>query len=239
MTADGDLSSQALRTGSAQITVDNPSGIALDKVALTPQIQVNRPGQSANEQASWLLTLTNNNSQRALTNPDIIDVLPKQGSNGTAYDGTLSFTSAQVRAGGASLQYTSAPTVVGDADDPSNSATGSTTWCTQPADGTVLSGAGLCPASTDDVTGVRAVRAGELASGESIQVQIDMTATGDSAGDVLVNSASARVTGQALLVGPSSAAVNVVASEIGDFVWRDEPRNGIQDPDSVGAPPSP
>ena len=236
VSADGDLSSLALRSGSAQIKVDNPSGISLDKVALTPQIQVNRTGQSTDELARWQLTLTNNNSVNPLSNPDVIDVLPKQGVGGTDFDGSLAFTSADVVSGGASLQYTSAPTVSGDASDASNGATGSTTWCTAPARGTVVTGTGACPTAASDVTGVRIVRPGAFASGDSITVNISMTAIGDSAGDVFVNTSSARVAGQALLVGPTPAAVRVVGSSVGDFVWLDDPKTGVQDATSVGVP---
>lgn len=234
VTAVGDASSADLRSASAQIQVQNPSEIALDKVALTPIIQVNRAGQAVNQLASWEITLLNNGAQGVLTDPDVIDILPTNGARGTAYHGTLAFTGANVVTGGASVEYTSSDTPDRDPAHASNGTNGSTTWCSAPASGSPISGTGSCPVSAAEVTALRVVRPGTFASGDVIKVQVDMTAIGDAADDVFVNSSFARVAGQSLPVGPVTAAVAVVSSSVGDLVWLDTPGDGIQHSNSAG-----
>ena len=101
--SENDASALALRTSTAGIQIVNPAGIKIEKVALTPVTQVNRTGQTTNQLNKWSLTLANVNGPTSLTNPDVIDVLPKQGAAGTAYQGTFAFVSAAVTTGTATL----------------------------------------------------------------------------------------------------------------------------------------
>lgn len=208
-----------------------PAGVNLEKLALTPVVQSNRTGQLTDEMLKWALNLSNtlpSSSPTPLSDPDIIDVLPQQGLSGTHFSGSLDFLSAEVTAGGATtqLQYTSAPTVAQDPHDATNSPTGSTPWCSAPAEGILLSGVGLCPTSADQVTGLRVVRPGSFSPGETVAVTVTMVGIGNSARDRYVNTTFARVNGLTFAVGPVVRPQTVVASSIGDYVWYDINRDG-------------
>jgi hypothetical protein len=251
ISAANDLSPQSLRKADAEIQIQSPAGIHLEKQALTPLTQVNRVGQTTNELNKWKVSLASVNGPPGITNPDIIDVLPAQGdAAGTHFTGTFQFVSATPVDGGSgtagvTLAYTKAPAVNQDPSDASNGAAGSTVWCSGTTTGaTVVSGAGTsadCPASPSAVTGVRIQRPGAFATGDVIAAEIDMVGVGNSAGDVYDNTSFARATGLALAVGPVVRPETVEGSSIGDFVWIDSNSNGAQDsgePGVVGFPVS-
>ncbi len=230
ISSDEDSSTLAQRTASAEIQVQSPAGIKLDKQALTPVTQVNRVGQATNELNKWNVSIASVNGGVGVTNPDVIDVLPKQGLSGTSFNGTFQFVSAAVKVGGANVtvQYTDAGTVNQDPNDASNQTGGSTVWCS------AIGGGAGCPATAADVTGVRIGRPGTFASGDVITVEIDLVGVGNKAGDVYDNTAFARVNGLVLPVGPITRAENVVGSSVGDFVWLDSNKNGAQDSGEPG-----
>ena len=66
--------------------LSNLAGIKLEKVALTPVVQVNREGQANNELNKWRVRITNtfpNPDAQAISNPDVIDMLPRNGLDDT------------------------------------------------------------------------------------------------------------------------------------------------------------
>jgi hypothetical protein len=234
VTAQDDPSTVAQRSAMAQIQVVQPAGVQIDKVALTPIVEVNRTGETTLDPLLWRVDLGNIQAPGDLRDVDIIDILPKNALNGTDYTGTLAFTSAKVTAGGSATRvlYSKAPSAVQDPADASNAASGATVWCDAPSAGAVVSGTGSaadCPTAAGEVTALRILRPGPFLPSDLISVEVAMLPTGNAAGDVYVNSAFARVTGLQLPVGPIEAPETVVASSIGDYVWLDSNSDGIQD----------
>ena len=242
VSAPGDPSALAERTAEASVQVTQPAGIELDKVALTPIVEVNRAGETNRDPLIWRVDMANIDTVPGPTDVDIIDILPANGIGATSFSGTLAFDSAQVVAGGAATQilYTAAApaTIDIDAFDSSNDAlTGTTIWCDLPAAGAPVLGAGVaadCPASPSDVSGLRIVRPGPFGPGSFISAEIEMTPSANSADDVYENVSAARGVGLILPVGPVSAIETVVSSSIGDLVWEDSNGNGVFD---LGEPP--
>jgi uncharacterized repeat protein (TIGR01451 family) len=234
VTAQDDPSTPEQRSAFAQIQIVQPAGVQIDKVALTPLVEVNRTGETTPDPLLWRVDLGNIQAPGELSDVDIIDILPKNALNGTDYSGTLAFTSATVTAGGSATQvlYSKAPSAVQDPADATNAASGATVWCDAPAGGSVVSGAGSaadCPTAAGEVTALRILRPGPFLPSDLISVEVAMMPTGNAAGDVYVNSAFARVVGLQLPVGPINAPETVVASSIGDYVWLDSNSDGIQD----------
>ncbi len=232
-----DPSAASERGDQAAVQVTQPSGLALDKVALTPIVEINRPGEANPAPLRWRLSLLNIDTDPGPTDPDIIDLLPRDGIGLTNYSGTLEFDEATVTAGGSTVEilYTAADPADIDVDalDSSNdAATGSTVWCDAPSAGTVVLGDGTaadCPTDPGAVTGLRIRRPGAFGPGATISVEVTMTPRGNAGGDLYDNEASARAVGQALPVGPVRSAERVVDSSIGDLVWHDVDGDGIRD----------
>lgn len=239
VTAPGDSSPVASRTDTATINVAQPAGIVIDKLALTPLVQVNPAGNAANDLLKWRVHFANINTVPGPSDADMIDILPVNGANGTSYHGTLAFSSATVVSGAETGQpitiyYTKAApaSISPDAGDASNGGGGATVWCTAPTAGTVFSGAGTaadCPASPAEVTGLRVQRPGIVTPSDDIAFDVAMLPLGNQKGDAYVNQAAGRAVGLTLLVGPAVASEAVVSSSIGDTVFTDVNMNGIQD----------
>lgn len=236
ITAEGDLSATNLRTSSRSVQVVQPVGIALDKVALTPVIEVNRAGETTRDPLKWRLDLVNIEVKSPVpADADVIDVLPVNGVNGTSYSGNLDFVGVTVTAGSTATQpvevlYTKATSLSSDPQASSNDPATGVTWCT--AAGVKVLGAGSaadCPAIPTEVTGLRFRRPGPFPSGTVFSAEITMMPTANHAGDVYVNESAARATGLASTVGPVLSPETVVGSSIGDKVWLDANANGLQD----------
>lgn len=238
VTAAEDVSPVSQRTVSASIQLVQPRGIAIDKVALTPFVEVNRAGETNPTLLRWRVDMTN--TQAAAISPtdlDIVDVLPKNGLAATHYTGTLALSSVMVTSGDTAAQpvqvlYTAAATVIPDPSDPTNDPSSGIPWCT--SGGTLVLGTGACPASIADATGVRVRRTGVFASTDVISFEVAMVPTSNAKGDVYDNQVAARATGLSLNVGPVSSSESVVASSIGDTVWFDANGNGIHDAGETG-----
>ncbi|MDO5092987.1 MAG: SdrD B-like domain-containing protein [Propionibacteriaceae bacterium] len=242
--AQDDASTLAQRSSQASVQVSNVAGIKLEKVALTPVVQANREGQAANELNKWRIRLTNtlpNPDAQAISDPDVIDVLPRNGLNDTAFNGTFTLDAVTITHGGgtARILYTAASEVNQDPAHASNASDGATVWCDASAGGNVVSGNGVCPASAAEVTALRIQQPGSFGSGEYIEAELAMVGVGNLDGDVYSNVVFARATGLDLPVGPIRRVERVIAGEIGDYAWVDVNRNGIQDKvDGSDEPPA-
>ncbi|RLP75201.1 LPXTG cell wall anchor domain-containing protein [Mycetocola tolaasinivorans] len=237
-----DPSPEELRTDQAEITVANPRGVKLQKIALTPVVQANRAGQATTEPNRWLIRLTNTlqGSAGNITNPDIIDVLPVQDQAGTSFNGTQTFQRATLTAGDPTstrILYTAAAGVELDPTHATNAAGGSTAWCDAPSQGTVVSGEGVCPTDAAQVTAIRVKKTGTYLSGDVIEAEVQTVGIGNRAGDVYVNRVMAAAEGLTYKVGPLARPETVISSSIGDTVWWDLNRNGVQDTFNSAAEP--
>lgn len=234
--AAGDTSSLALRSTSAAVLVSNVAGVHLVAWALTPQTQPNAPGQATDETNQWRVELSSTLGY-SVSDPDVIDLLPTQGVDGTSFHGTFIFVSTAVVSGGASVQvlYTARSGADADPGAASNGPLGSTTWCDAPVGGAVVSGTGTCPTSAAQVTALRITRPGPFSSGDVVAVQVTMVGVSNAAGDAYTNLAMARAGGLGLPVGPITRAELVVASSVGDYVWWDLDEDGLQSSGEPGA----
>ena len=233
--AQGDVSAATLRQSGATFQVAQVAGVQLETAAQTPITQTNRPEQTLEQENVWTVSLSNTLPVTAgvtLRNADIIDVLPVQGASGTSFHGTLAFTLASVLAGGSTVRllYTSSATIDPDPLAASNAAGGTTAWCDAPSLGALVSGTGGCPVDAAHVTGVRVLRAGAFQFGETISVEIRVAALNNRSGDVYADESYAYADGLRFGAGPYLQEERVVESSLGDHVWVDLNRDGIQQP---------
>ena len=237
----GDPSPAAARRSNAGVQLTARSSMQIVKTALTPVVQVNPADNADLETNRWSVLLRNAQpaSSPAVTAPDIIDVLPvANGVNGSAYTGTFELVSVSNVTAGATVLYSASSDVNADPADPSNGAAGATAWCDAPSGGTLVSGTGACPTGIATVTALRVQKPGAFPVGAELGFEIEMVAEGNAAGDVYVNRTAARAAGFDFPVGPVNRPERVEASSIGDYVWWDFNRDGVQN-DFDGAPEQP
>src|SRR5690606_36816688 len=86
----GDPSPASVRHANAGAQVTARASMQISKTALTPVVQVNPLGNDELETNRWSVKLRNSHPETAspVSNPDIIDVLPAHGRNGTDFSGT-------------------------------------------------------------------------------------------------------------------------------------------------------
>jgi hypothetical protein len=228
--SNGDASPQSVRNDSATVTVQNIAGIKLDKKNLTPQVQVNRAEATSLEENQWELRLSNTlpKDGKRVTDPKVYDILPQSGVRNSSYSGTSKLTSVTVTSGGddVEVKYTNATNVSRD----TSAMPGDVKWCAE----SELGSSG-CPASLADTTAIELTRQGVFAAGDVISAQVHVALQGDSNGDVISNETWAQVTGLDNAVGPIDRPQPVMGGSLGDYVWWDLNRNGIQDADETPA----
>lgn len=233
VTAGGDASATNVRTDTAEIQVDDSPGIRLAKTAIESAVEVNPAGATTPRTVGWEVVFAAVDSDN-ISNPDIIDTLPVDGLNGNNFEGDLNLQSVTATAttGTPTILYTARATtsINGDPKHASNLAGGATVWCDAPVGGAIVSGVGAaCPTGLDTVTGVRTRQTGAVASGYTLTVTVRMTPVDNADGDLYNNVAEANADGVLQGVGPVNDVINVFASSVGDFVWVDADKNGIQD----------
>ncbi|MFD5598534.1 SdrD B-like domain-containing protein [Leucobacter sp. NPDC058333] len=234
-----DDSAAALRTDDVQMQLVVPTGIKISKTVNKPEIEVNPEGVTKPRTMLWSVYFANIDAPANVANVDVIDALPATGQHGSAFSGELSFDTASVAAGtNITILYTkSASTALSsDPEDASNAAAGATVWC-DAVSGAVVSGSGTaadCPQTAAEVTGLRFQRPDAFTPDDEFQIDIAMTPVGNVSGDVYRNITSGRVDGVSQGVGPAARTVTVVASSVGDRVWEDTNKNGLQDDGEPG-----
>lgn len=222
-------------TDTLDLRLDSSRGVFLEKAPLTPVTQVNLSGQPTNEPTSWEVRVGNMDTEGP-RDMDVIDRLPvASGTAGNDFDGTMTFTAAEITDYGTSdpdqsrsmLYYTTAESFDLDPRAASNTqADGSVTaiWSATP------------PADLATVTGVRVVRTGAFDPSEQLAFRIDMAGVANSDGDTYRNAVQAvahqGLGGLMVAAGDS----RVVESTIGDFFWFDANGNGVQDSGEAGVP---
>ncbi|QIK61953.1 LPXTG cell wall anchor domain-containing protein [Leucobacter viscericola] len=221
------------RSDSVQIQILSPTGIKIAKGVDKPIIEVNPEGVTKPRTMTWSVQFANLDSSSTVSNVDAIDVLPANGENGNKFNGQLRFDSATPAAGdNINVLYTKQ--AVADLDsDPSassNESAGATVWC-DAVGGKVVSGSGSaadCPQNKSEVTGLRFLRSGEFTPDQEFQVDIAMTPINNAVGDHYRNITSGRADGVSQGVGPAARTVDVIGSTVGDYVWEDTNKDGLQ-----------
>lgn len=190
------------------------------------------------------LTYTNV-GETELEAADMIEVLPFVGDStgsvqrvpGSDFAGavTLAGVTPSDRPERILVTVASPATISIDPDDPSNALGAGSIWCELvDTDDTPDVGDPGCPSTLAESTAVRFQQSAPLALGETHTVRVGLTPSGNSADDVYVNNFGGRIGGLVLPVVSNDAVMTVVASSIGDLVWNDYDRDGIQDPGEPG-----
>ncbi|WP_123740844.1 SdrD B-like domain-containing protein [Salana multivorans] len=243
-----DTSPVGVRSDDVQMQLVVPTGLKISKTADPGVIEVNPEGVATPRTLRWSVFFANIDGPPNVGNVDVIDVLPANGLAGNDFQGSLRFDSAAPAAGttDVTILYTKRPSgeLESNPSAASNLADGSTVWCDAPTGGAVVSGessdpadpAADCPASNEEVTGLRFLRPGEFDPDDDFQVDILMTPVGNHSGDVYRNITSGRADGVTQGVGPARRDVKVVASSIGHLVWEDLDKNGLWDAGEPGVP---
>lgn len=203
------------------------AGVAVEKVATEPVV-------ATGDLLEWDLTYTNRDA-RSISGLDVIDVLPHHGDpQGSAFHGTVSLADRVDIAPGAgeTVRYTTSdPASISlDGTAASNQPGGSTVWCAAEDLGDDACGsAGLA-----DATAVRIERTGEVAPGQSVRHHVALRTHGQRDGDTFTNRFGLRASNLELAALSNRATVRVVAGSVGDRVWTDSNRDGLQDADEPG-----
>jgi uncharacterized repeat protein (TIGR01451 family) len=223
-----DASSAASRTDTYTVRVDKVFGIAVIKSIATPWTE---PLDGLEFNLEYI-----NNAAASVTSLDMIDVLPhngdERGDTDSKFHGTARLRSVTPDNAADVVYYTSraAGEISNNPKNASNDlSTGSTKWCTEAQLGTTG-----CPATIADATAVRVRRTGNIPSGEGGAVKIVLATAGNESGDVYVNDAGLAAGGVSLPAFAEPVVGRVVASDLGDFVWEDTNKNGIQDAGEPG-----
>ncbi len=224
-----DPSPQQARRDTYTIRIDKVFGIVVSKSTSTPWIE-------PLDQAIFDLEYVNN-SVDSVSSLDLIDVLPYNGDDrggDSAFHGTAKLHSVTPDDAGDTVYYTSrAPEQI--SNDPKHASNalpaGATRWCT-----TVQLGSSGCPQDVAAATAVRVLRTGTIPSGDGGNVRIVLDTAGNASGDRYVNDAGLAADGVTLPAFANPVEVQVVASNLGDFVWEDLNGNGVQDAGEPGIP---
>ncbi|MDO5494387.1 MAG: SdrD B-like domain-containing protein [bacterium] len=237
------------RADRSRAEIQAPNGFRVAKFTPNTQVFVDEIGNVSTPTITWNIEARNINSGNTISRVDVIDYLPESGVNGSSYAGGRKFISTRVTSGeGVDLYVTRATLgslTIGQWSDPINPANqpgGSTVWCTLDGSDTYPAGGdtAACPATPDEVTGVRALHPGALPNGDLFSFEILQSAEGRANGDVMVNEVTMRASGIDLPVFSRSNAVwdgrDVPPNPgaISGNVWDDFDRDGIWD---EGEPP--
>jgi protocatechuate 3,4-dioxygenase beta subunit len=229
------------------ITIGNAFlSLAALKTAFQPLVESGADDGVAGAEVGWDLTYKNTTSN-VFPGVDIVDVLPYPGDGrspesdfaGTVDLSSISTTdSLSVTPNGLPVSATVVPSRSGTTfyvtnrpsaqveRDPyaaTNLQGGATTWC-------VLADLGDpgCPADLSEVTGLRVI-SGSLATQEEETVRLGFATDGAEAGDLMTNTAMARVISVITPVEISGDAIQFAASSLSGTVWEDASADGVID----------
>jgi fimbrial isopeptide formation D2 family protein len=219
-----------------------------------------------NQPFSFDLTYANTSNDLNINNLQFIEVFPYNNDGPrdpiSNYQGQLQFDSITSSLPGAVYLYTDAipstisldpcnqknvgsmdPTpaacaegIVDDSGMPTGgSGTGQTAWY----DCSGGFGTGTCPIAQSAVTGIKIIIDGPnvLPAGSSRQkFTLTLQPTGNQGDDIYTNNFGSRVDVNDLVAISNDVSVRVIAGSIGDTVWYDIDRDGVQDPSELGIP---
>ena len=217
------------------LTIDSLGGIQVDKDVLKDWVE-------PTDVVTYSVTYANLDAIDR-EGMDVIDVLPFNGdgspvgnvpgrSPASHFHGTVRLKSVNV-SDVETVRYTDAsPAAVYGLYDPSAASPGfdalpaGKAWCT--AAEITAADAG-CPKSISTATAIRVTREEDLGANETATFTYSVDTSSSRSGDVYSNTAALR--SSSLLLGTLSPTrtARVVASRVGDFVWKDLNKNGRQD----------
>jgi hypothetical protein len=238
---------RARRMDYAGVTIGNAFlSLAAGKTALATQVESGADDGVAGAEVGWELVYRNTTSN-SFPGVDIVDVLPYPGDGRdpeSDFSGTIGLSSVTTTdtvsvtpnalpvsaatpgpRSGTTFYVTSRPPAQIERDPyhASNLQGGATTWCLLTQIGT----AG-CPATLADATALRII-SGALASNDEETVRIGLTTDGARDGDLITNSAVARVISVTTPVDIAGDSIEFAASSVSGTVWEDTNADGVID----------
>ncbi|NOZ90534.1 MAG: hypothetical protein GXO60_04520, partial [Epsilonproteobacteria bacterium] len=238
-------------------TVDKSINVAVPRALLISK-SVDTPFIEQDESMSFI-TYVQNGADDAITDLDMIDILPFNGdgvdgfnmtiddtvlhltrdttTSPTNYNGTAVFTKAESDYDCSDdVTWYFSDTDPRDMDlSPKHDSnkldnSGSTNWCQGTVDGPDSS----CGFDNSKVTAVRLRRDSSFASSAVCAFRLYMDTDSNKQGDIYTNTTGASADGVTLPVLSNDVSVIVPSTGLGDFVWADTNGNGIQDANESG-----
>jgi hypothetical protein len=257
-----DASPVSQRRSDVGLAIDIPSSISIVKSTVeNPDYPSLRERTTEYKEINFVMDVRNGKDGN-VTDVDVIDILPFEGDGEkvihfndilvnrkvpTGYHGSMRFKSVSFNQHPGSdsvceydaikYYYTNkdpeeinmAPTVGSENDVNSNDSI----WCEgdeNGPNGCTVNGQTL---QNDDVTAVR-VQGAVMEEQAICQFHVNIEVKDNLAGDNYSNSSGASATGVTLPVLSNSPAVPIVGSSLGDYVWYDKNKDGIQDDNEAG-----
>lgn len=238
---------RARRMDYQPITIGNAFlSLAALKTALQPLVESGADDGVAGAEVGWELVYRNTTSND-FPGVDIVDVLPYPGDGRdpeSDFSGTIQLSSiattdalsvtpnalpvsatVQGPRTGTTFYVTDVPAASVERDPyaASNLQGGSTTWC-------LLADLGDpgCPVDLAGVTAIRAI-SGALPTGDEETIRIGLATEGATAGDLITNSATARVISVLTPVEIAGDSISFAASSIAGTLWQDDSADGVID----------
>ena len=243
---DVDLSPTDVRETSDVINIAIPVAMLTTKMVHTPFV----PTNTDISYEGFIRNATGN----AINNIDIIDILPfnGDGSSGfdmtigtniykhkrnpaTSFNGTSIFKNAQSGYACANIgtyEYTNR--VASELDispkAASNQVGGSTTWCL----GDINGPSSRCSFVNSEVTAVRYKNNSVLNNNETCSLKLTIEQNSNLEGDIYTNTIGGASSDVTLPIVSNDVSAVVPSTGLGDFVWEDSNRDGIQDANETG-----
>lgn len=220
---DGDPSPASNRTDRAPLQIESPIGIRIGRTAASTVLEVNPAASLATPRKMiWNTEFVNLNSPTSVSDVEVYEVLPRNGYGNTKFAGTLSFESAVVERGdNIKVQYTNSTTL---AIDEATGVASAATWFD-----TVAAAGGAAK-----VTGLKMTRPGGFKPSDDLNIKVTMVPMNNQPGNVYEGRVAGKAAGLKSAVGPEISAVEIVASTIGDTLWVDNNKDGLQNAGEVG-----
>ena len=238
----------SMHTSENRFVINIPVRMMITKAVITPFV----PTNTEISYESYVRNGTNSSIEKI----DIIDTLPfigdgiegfdiKMGSNlihhlrapATNFNGSLEFKSAEGKdecTDGVDWYYsnTNPKNINLSPKDSSNKldSSGTTNWCEGDTSGPYAS----CGFSNSDVTAVRMVKTTSVATNDICTLKVTLDLQDNKVGDIYTSTTGASSDSVTLPVVSNDVYATVPTSTIGDFVWLDSNKNGIQDDGEKG-----
>ncbi|MBO0413867.1 hypothetical protein JZO81_22775 [Enterococcus hulanensis] len=226
---ENDDSPNFARESSGKVQLYQMQKISLEKSVSPENIEVgyiDDANSSASTDIKYKIKLTNNSSDK-LVNVRVLDVLPYNGDSlGTDFTGNYSVTGMRFIQGNGKVTYTNSRPPDAENRDP-NSITG---W-------------GAYVPGTSNVSTIKNAQAflialDEMAVEEELEFEINISPTGQKAGDIYRNRASFNSSID-LPVKSNTVETKVFSRDLTGYVWYDDDYDGLIGNKSDGSPEDP
>ncbi|MEO1769647.1 SpaA isopeptide-forming pilin-related protein [Candidatus Enterococcus ferrettii] len=220
-----DESPAAVRSSRDTFMVQKMQQVILSKEVSKPLIEVGDDSVAGEDTSVTYEINLQNDSFDDIVDGRLLDVLPYQGdSRGTIFNGTFKVIDLQISGAAATVSYSN--TAINDATDPNT------------ISGWAVYNPGISPSSAIENAKAILVSAPRIKVNEKVKIKITIKATGQRAGDVLVN--NAQMNSQLNLpVTSQSVWTHVYGRDLTGYVWYDDDYDGKIGVKEDGSPEDP